>query len=290
MVLGEILAVGAAFFQSLNDVFAKKGTEKVNEYVLGWGTRFLSLPLILPILAVTGIPLLESGFWMTALAKAALAVLATIMYIRALKHSDISVTVPMIAFTPLFLLITSPIMVGEFPSPVGVVGVVLLAAGAYLMEVEKRVDGVLAPFRALLERRGPRIMLGVAVLYSITSNLDKIGVLQSSPLFWVVSTNTLTAVFLVPVLLYGAETELDQLPRYWKAIGAVGLFKALTMVTQMVALQFTLVTYVIALKRTSILMSVGWGHALFQDENIGQRLAAAALMVAGAIVILSAAL
>ncbi len=290
MVLGEILAVGAAFFQSLNDVFAKKGTEKVNEYVLAWGTRFLSLPLILPILFFTGMPLLASGFWMTAVVKALLGVVVTILYIRALKHSDISVTVPMTAFTPLFLLVTSPLMVGEFPSPTGLVGVVLLVAGAYLMEVDKRVDGIAAPFRALLERQGPRLMLLVAVIWSVTSNLDKIGVTQSSPLFWVVSTNTLTALFLVPILLYGAEKELDELPRYWKAIGAVGLFKALTMVTQMVALEFTLVAYVIALKRTSILMSVGWGHALFQDENIRQRLAAAALMVVGAVVILVAAL
>ena len=52
------------------------------------------------------------------------------------------------------------------------------------MNITKISDGLLGPFKALLRKKGPKLMLFVAFLFSITSNIDKIGAQNSSPIFW----------------------------------------------------------------------------------------------------------
>ncbi len=73
---------------------------------------------------------------------------------KAIQVSDLSLAVPMVALTPFFLLLTSPLLVGEFPAPLGVVGIVLIVAGSYLMKVRERARGLLAPFRVTSGREG----------------------------------------------------------------------------------------------------------------------------------------
>jgi drug/metabolite transporter (DMT)-like permease len=43
---------------------------------------------------------------------------------KALQYGDLSLIGPLIALTPVFLLITSPFMVGEYPHFYGYIGVV----------------------------------------------------------------------------------------------------------------------------------------------------------------------
>src|SRR5512133_467897 len=64
-----------------------------------------------------------------------------------------------------------------------------------------RFDAMMAPFRALLSHRGPRMMLAVALIFSITSNLDKLGVERSSPVFWSLAVSVMITLILTPTLL-----------------------------------------------------------------------------------------
>lgn len=65
----------------------------------------------------------------------------------------------------------------------GLIGVVLIVIGSYVLNIKRRNAGYLALFKAMLEQRWPRLMLYAAFILSITSSIDKIGVLNSSPLF-----------------------------------------------------------------------------------------------------------
>jgi drug/metabolite transporter (DMT)-like permease len=54
----------------------------------------------------------------------------------------------------------------------------------------------------------------------------------------------------------------------------------------MTAISLTLVPHVIAIKRTSTLLSVVWGHFLFRESGFRKRLAGSAVMLAGVLLIL----
>jgi uncharacterized membrane protein len=71
----------------------------------------------------------------------------------------------------------------------------------------------------------------------------------------------------------------------FRLLFAVGLFSALAIVTQYIAITFLLVPYVIVIKRTSTIMRVLFGYLIFKEKGIKERLLGAAIMVLGVILI-----
>ena len=279
-----ILAFLTAFFESMKDVFSKKSLKDIDEYVVAWALRFFALPFVLPLLFFIEIPSLNNQFWLALIVGGTLNVITTILYIKAIKLSDLSITMPIVTFTPLFLLITSPLIVGEFPTISGVIGILLIVIGAYTLNLKKKSEGYFAPFKALLKEKGPRLMLIVAFIWSITANFDKVGVVNSSSLFWVVSINIFIAAFLSPIMLYKSRSNIKQTLNI-QTLLPVGLFSGLIHITQMTAISLTLVAYVIAIKRTSTIMSVLWGWLIFKEKGIKERLLGTVIMVLGVLFI-----
>lgn len=274
-----------AFFESLKDVFSKKSLKNIDEYIVSWSLRFFALPFLIPLLFFIEIPSLGNQFWTAFLVGGSLNVITTILYMKAIKHSDLSITVPMITFTPLFLLLTSPLMVGEFPSFFGLIGVLLIVAGSYTLNIKQRHEGYIAPFRALLKEKGPRLMLLVAFIWSITSNFDKIGVQNSSAIFWVIATDIFIALILFPIMIYKSRANMHQIKTSYKLLLPIGLFSAIASIFQMIAISLTLVAYVISIKRTSAVMSVLFGHFIFKEEGVKERVLGAIIMVVGVLFI-----
>jgi len=284
-MLWLIFSFFTALFESLKDVFSKKSLKNIDEYVVSWSLRFFALPFLIPLLFFIEIPSLGNKFWLALLVSGSLNVIATILYMKAIKHSDLSITVPMVTFTPLFLLLTSPLIVGEFPNFLGLIGVLLIVLGSYTLNIKQRHEGYLAPFRALLKEIGPKLMLSVAFIWSITSNFDKIGVQNSSPIFWAIAVNIFIILVMLPIMLYKSSGSIQNIRTNYKALFPVGLFSALTLIFQMTAISLTLVTYVISIKRTSAIMSVLFGHMIFKEKNVGERLVGAVIMIVGVLFI-----
>lgn len=276
-----IFALFTAFFESMKDVFSKKSLKNIDEYVVSWSLRFFALPFLIPLLYFIEIPSLGSQFWQALFIGGSLNVITTILYMKAIKYSDLSITVPMVTFTPLFLLITSPLIVGEFPNFFGLIGVLLIVLGSYLLNIKQRHGGFFAPFGALLKEKGPKLMLLVAFIWSITSNFDKIGVQNSSPIFWVIAINIFITLVMLPIMLYKSQRSVKQISASYKALIPIGLASALTLIFQMTAINLTLVTYVISIKRTSTIMSVLFGCLIFKEKGIKEKLIGAVIMVVG---------
>jgi drug/metabolite transporter (DMT)-like permease len=118
----------------------------------------------------------------------------------------------------------------------------------------------------MIEQHGPRLMLLAAFILSITSSLDKIGVLNSSPLFWALSVHTFTSITLLPIILNELNHHLKLTEPDIRLLFAVGFFSALAIVTQYIAITTLLVPYVIAIKRTSTIMSVLFGYFIFKEK------------------------
>jgi uncharacterized membrane protein len=126
-------------------------------------------------------PVLAGEFWIILAIGGLLGVVTFALYGKALKGGDMSLTLPMLAFTPLFLLVTSPLTLGEFPSPAGVGGLLCVVGGSYVLNLRERRKGFWGPVRALWTNRFARLMLLVAAIWSVGANVDKLGLRASSP-------------------------------------------------------------------------------------------------------------
>ncbi len=280
-----IFGILTAFFEAVKDVFSKQNLKKNDEYVVAWSLAFFSALFLVPFLFFIKIPQLNPQlnplFWIALLIGGSINAVTAILYIKAIKLSDLSLTVPLVALTPLFMLLTSPLIVGEYPNFFDCIGIFLIVTGSYLLNIKEKSQGYLAPFKALLHEPGPKLMLIVAFLWSITSNFDKIGVQNSSPIFWLFSLFTTMSVLLLPVLLHKTPNPSRKIMQQLPMLATMGFVNALGVVFQMQALTMTLVVQVIAVKRTSVLMGVLFGHFIFKEKDIQQRLLGAAIMIVG---------
>jgi len=276
-----VLASLTALAESFKALFSKRGLAHIDEYVAGWALRFVAFLFLLPVAVVLPIPELNWAYVGALAASGILNVGTTLLYMKALKESDLSLSVPMITFTPLFLLATSPLILGEFPNRWGVFGVLLIVAGSYTMQIQSSSKSIWAPFKALWMQKGPRYMLGAALLWSFTANIDKIGVQNSSPLFWALSITGAIALLLTPIALWHSDGPISQVKPGWTHMLLIGLFSAITLGFQMAALKLTLVAYVISIKRVSVVLAVLWGTLFLGESHLRQRLAGAVIMVFG---------
>ena len=173
------------------------------------GFSFLSGSLVLfAISFMTGIPDTGPGLLPAVAVTVAINIVATVLFYRALVTTDLSLSVPMLAFTPVFLILTSFLILGELPSPAGAAGILLVATGAYLLNLEYR-DGspcsLTGPFLRLRRDRGIQAMLLVSFLYSISVNYDKRVVEESDPVFGsAIVLLLLGAAFLILAALQGS--------------------------------------------------------------------------------------
>jgi len=275
----------AAFFNSLLAVFSKKALLKADPYLVIFSQRFLSILVLAPLLFFIDIPTLGNQFWMALVINVVLNLINWILFMYAIKISDLSLVAPLVTLTPLFLLLTSPFIIGEIPTYLGMAGVLLIVVGSYVLNIKKSEKGLLAPFKSLLKQKGPRIMILVAFIWSITSVYDKIGVQNSSPLFWVIAMNGFSACLMLPLVWNLSKNIKVQVRNTWKLLLGVGFANITLLYFQFTALTLTLVSYVISIKRTSAIFSVIFGFFIFKEKGIKERLLGAVIMVGGVVLI-----
>jgi uncharacterized membrane protein len=284
-MLWLLLALLSAVSQSTSDLFSKKGLQSVNNYTVAFARSFFAVLCLLPFLLVIGIPELESAFWLVLLINGSLSTVASLLYMKAIQLSPLSLTIPMLAFTPLFLLLTSPLMLGEYPSPFGFVGMILIVLGTYFLRIRDVQEGCLAPFKALVNEKGALLMLLIAFIYSICANLMKLGVQSSNPFIYPIAHNAFTSIVLFPVSLINPKESVKTIVANIKILFPTGLFHALLEIFALTALEISIVPYVISVRRTTILFSTLFGRLVFKEKRIKERLLGASIMVAGVVLI-----
>ena len=84
----------SAFAFATNNALLKKMFTRHNEYLVTWLAYFVAAILLLAILPLTTIPRIDSEFWSAIFIALPLEIVAIILYIKALKSSPLSLTLP----------------------------------------------------------------------------------------------------------------------------------------------------------------------------------------------------
>ncbi len=270
---------------AFRSVFAKKASADYNPFIIAWANNFIPVLIFSPFLFFIDIQI-NTKFVLGFTGTWLINVVTTVLYMKAIKEGDISVVMPMLSFTPVFLLITSPLIVGEFPNKYGVAGVLLVVAGSYILHSENKHD-FWAPFKSIFTQKGTRLMLLVAFLFSFSSNFDKVAIQNSSVMQHIVLANiflfssfTLINIFKKNHLMLKKGDK-----KGIKNLLIISMFTASMFIFHLFAISMTYVVYVIALKRLSGLISVVLGKIFFNEGNIKSRLAGAFIMSTGVFLI-----
>ena len=266
--------------------------------------------LLLAISAARGFPVIGASLYSAVVLSGILNIVGLILVFRAMESSDLSLSMPMLSFTPAFLIGTSYLLLGEVPSEVGVLGICIIVGGSYVLNISTEHEHFLDPIRSMVRNRGSWYMLVVAFLFAISINFDKIAMLNSDPTFGMAFTLLIVSGAFTVILLLSsmsAEKRLFESPGNVRISGVMdgrlapgirdyivpafltGIFAAAECVSINVAYTLQIAPYVIAIKRLSVIFMVLYGTLVCGENELNTRIPGSVLMVIGAVIILLSA-
>lgn len=271
--------------EAIRSIFAKKASRTVQPIYISWANNFFPFFVFTPLLFFIDLKF-NQNFFIGITGSGLINILGVILYMRAISESDVSKVMPMLSFTPLFLLVTSPIMVGEFPNTGGFIGVMLIVAGSYLLNIELRNKSMFEPFKALLRDKGTRIMLILSFMWSFSANFDKISVKNSSIWQHIIFLNIIVFVGVTTIIIITGRFSFKYIYENKKKLLPISMFTVFSFIFHMTALSLTLVAYVVSLKRMSGVLAGLLAFLFLKEENIKSRILGASIMFIGVLFII----
>lgn len=283
-------ALSSALLGAVDIILNKKNLTRVSPAALGWALDFFTLPVIVVLAFKDGIPSVNFIFWIAVIFSAITYVVGRNMYNHALKNNFVSDIVPITAFSGVFIYIFGLILLSESINPLPLLGLLIVLAGVYLLNVAQAKEDVLRPFKLLFATRLSILLLVALMLTSLSAVFDKMGVINTtptSPFFVVLIEQTLTSAMLTTYLF---KTEGN------KWIFDVKKNLPLLFLNSLVYLAIVYVVFtayalegpvalVIGIKRLQILIALFLGYMLLKDKPTKITWIASLIMIAGVILI-----
>jgi uncharacterized membrane protein len=260
------LALLSALFQVLRNMSMKHLGHQMDDTINVWGRFTFILPFLAAFVVWYGIPPLQPGFWIYAILFGVAQSIGTLSLSKALKLSDISIVTSLWKISLLILVIFAFLTLGEAPSLLGFVGILVSVLGVYLLNIQKSRISVWAPLRELFIDRGLRYTLVAALFYAPAVVLVKQLILYSDPYFANLMAYLAASLTVLPLVLRRSAQHMVQIPRYWRSFCSMGLFGCLSSVCHSLAYQMTLTSYVEAVKQAEILFALAIGYVVFHER------------------------
>ena len=260
------LALLSAFFQVLRNMSMKHLGHTLDDTINVWGRFTFILPFLAIFVIWHGVPPLKPGFWLYIALFGITQAVATLSLSRALNLSDISIVTALWKVSLLVLVVVAFITIGETPSALGILGILVSLAGVYLLNIQKSRISLWAPIRELFIDRGLRFTLYAALFYAPSVVLIKQAIVTSDPYFSNLMAYLAASLVMVPLVLLRSSQHVRQIPKNWMAFVSMGLFACLSSICHSLAFQLTLTSYVEAVKQTEILFALIIGAMVFHEQ------------------------
>ncbi len=263
----------AAVLHAFWNLLVKRAGEK---QIFTWWALLVGVVCFSPLVIFGST--LPGRVWPYILGSAAMEAVYFIALTLAYKLGDFSLVYPLArGAAPAFLAVWAALFLGEFPTPLGLLGlsvllVGLLVVGSGAWRSEEKVSHVsLAAIGAAL---------GVAISISIYSVIDGAAVRFTDPSPYTVVVLGLSAVFTAPAVLarYGPKPMLAEWRANWPRIIIVGVLMMVTFVMVLHAYAIAQVNYAGAIREVSVVFGAlaGW---LWLGEGFGARRAVGAVLI-----------
>ena len=184
------------------------------------------------------------------------------------------------------VIFTGYILLDEILNVWGLLGVLSIAIGGYVLNIEPgKGRGILGPIKAVMREPGSWRMLLAAIIFSFCGVLGRMAVLHSSPLFFPFTFfPALGACFVLIGFLTGQVRAFILWQRPGLALLA-GLCVTMENLFHHLSIAMVKAAYMLAVKRLNTLISVIYGGVIFKEKNLLMRLAGTILMIMGAAMI-----
>ena len=138
---------------------------------------------------------------------------------------------------------------------------------------------------------GPRRLISVGTGWALVTGLsiaayslvDKAGVARLHPVPYIAILGVGMSLLLVPAIVRRRDALAREWQVNWRAILVASTLNLTSYLLVLFAFRLSKVGYVVAAREISIVLSVAIGRLWFGEREVGRRLAAASLVLAGVI-------
>ena len=294
--MGLILALSGGFGWVASDALRKRLANDVPAMSLAVWLAVGQLALLLvaaPILIALGNLggwsewRVEFSYWQYALPTFLCTAIGHVLFLQALKVSDLGLTIPYLSFSPIFVLVFAIVFLQEWPTPIALLGLLIVAVGAFFLN-PARTNGDTSTVDRAGFQKGAVLMVCTAVCWSAAAAFDKAALAHSSFLTHLILLLASTVVLLLLTqLMFKRLRGHQQGSLSWFLLTLVCIAMVGALALQLAAYVYWDVAYVEAVKRSiGLVGAVIVGTAVFKEANLGKRLLAVVVMASGTALII----
>lgn len=282
-----LFAFGSAFFAGITAILAKCGIRKTDSTVATAVRTIVVLLFSWLMVFVVGsqdqLGSIDPNTWLFLILSGLATGASWLCYFRALQLGDINKVVPVDKSSVILTMLLAFLFLQEPITPFGGVGVVLIAAGTFLMiekkDVKQKEDQKKSWFL---------YAAGSAIFASLTSILGKIGISGvESNLGTAIRTAVVLLMAWVMVFVAGKAGEIRKIPK--NELGFIclsGIATGASWLCYYRALQDGLASIVVPIDKLSILVTVAFSYFVFHERLSKKSAIGLVLIVAGTLAML----
>ena len=282
-----LFAFGSAFFAGITAILAKCGILKTDSTVATAVRTIVVLLFSWLMVFVVGsqdqLGSIDPNTWLFLILSGLATGASWLCYFRALQLGDINKVLPVDKSSVILTMLLAFLFLQEPITPFGGVGVVLIAAGTFLMiekkDVEQKEDQKKSWFL---------YAAGSAIFASLTSILGKIGISGvESNLGTAIRTAVVLLMAWVMVFVAGKAGEVRKIPK--NELGFIclsGIATGASWLCYYRALQDGLASIVVPIDKLSILVTVAFSYFVFHERLSKKSAIGLVLIVAGTLAML----
>jgi drug/metabolite transporter (DMT)-like permease len=276
--LALALVLGAAVFHSAWNFVLKSEPRRLEASLLALGAAVL---LSAPVLLFHPLSEVSARAWVLVLLSAAFETAYLITLTAAYEVGDLSLVYPIARGTaPLVVAPLAVVVLGERLSPSGLLGIVLVVAGIFATH-----SGFLRAAAGAGVRGAVALAALTGVMTAGYSLVNKVGVGTTPVALWAFLVMSLDTLLLLIVLRARGPLRWPRAgaPR-WRAV-AVGVLMLVAYLAILTALSLAPVSYVVAGREVSIVVTALAGALLLHEHHSSRRIVGALVIFAGLVVL-----
>lgn len=282
-----LFAFGSAFFAGVTAILAKCGIRKTDSTVATAVRTIVVLLFSWLMVFVVGsqdqLGSIDPNTWLFLILSGLATGASWLCYFRALQLGDINKVVPVDKSSVILTMLLAFLFLQEPITPFGGAGVVLIAAGTFLMiekkDVKQKEDQKKSWFL---------YAAGSAIFASLTSILGKIGISGvESNLGTAIRTAVVLLMAWVMVFVAGKAGEVRKIPKNeFGFICLSGIATGASWLCYYRALQDGLASIVVPIDKLSILVTLAFSYFVFHERLSKKSAIGLVLIVAGTLAML----
>ncbi|MDE2025853.1 MAG: EamA family transporter, partial [Patescibacteria group bacterium] len=267
-----LLSLTSAITVSIYSILNKQLTKSLPLVIFLFVSNLSTLIfMFVMIMFMGGIPHVTSKFYLFMFISSLMDLVSFIAYTYAFKNHEISLLTPLRAFIPAIATLVAFFALHEIPTPLKMLGVLVIVCGAYVLNISDARISLLTPLKKLFSNRGVQIYSIMVILFGIAPIFQKQAIFQTEPITPLYASffgTLLVTVYFGIYVFRSVKKELPQISKSSLLLLVYGLIYTIGQLTSYLAFSKANVGYVTGVSNLSILFSIILGGVLLKEQRI----------------------